>query len=346
MEFWDRYGSRNMKAIWTKKSERITWRRIWFETLVYLNDIGKITDEQLEEARKFVFKVDLDLSDQFEKLIKHDLVSELRVFQSQCPSVAEWIHKGLTSADIKDNTEILLQKRALRIILHLLNVIRDRLDVVIDEQKDKKTLGWTHLQPARDIYLGHRLLTYRNALVDHEYRLSTLELKAKGIKGPVGNEEFVAEKLGINIEDVTFLNIHLAIEFNWRCHKITGQTYPRIQDYTLLSELAGLAATLHKMALDFRLMQSQGIYQEPFSELQIGSSAMPNKQNPILNEKICSLARIVLGNTTVAWENAANNMLERTLDDSANRRLILPTSFLAAEEMLISMERVLDGTFS
>jgi len=122
MEFWDRYGSRNMKAIWTKKSERITWRRIWFETLVYLNDIGKITNEQLEEARKFVFKVDLDLSDQFEKLIKHDLVSELRVFQSQCPSVAEWIHKGLTSADIKDNTEILLQKRALRIILHLLNV--------------------------------------------------------------------------------------------------------------------------------------------------------------------------------------------------------------------------------
>ena len=346
MEFWDRYGSRNMKAIWTKKSERITWRRIWFEVLSYLYTIGILSIEEIEEAEKSMFKVDLGLSDEMEEIVKHDLVAELRVYQSQCPSVAWWIHKGLTSADIKDNADIIHQKRALKIILHLLNLVRDKLDVVIEEQKDRKTLGYTHLQPAREIYLAHRLLTYRNSLVEHETRLAKLELKAKGIGGPVGNQEFVAHELGIEVEDIIRLNIYLSIVFGWRIPPVTGQTYPRIQDYTLLSELAGLAATLHKVALDFRLMQSQGIYQEPFSELQVGSSAMPEKQNPILSEKICSLSRIVLGNSIVAWENAANNMLERTLDDSANRRLILPTSFLAAEEMLISMERVLDGTFS
>jgi len=335
-----------MKAIWSKKSERITWRRIWFEVLTFAHLIGKITDEQLEEAEKSRFRVDLTLSDQFEELIKHDLVAELRVYQSQCPSVAEWIHKGLTSADIKDNADILHQKRALRIILHLLNIVRDRLDVIIDEQGDKKTLGYTHLQPAREIYLANRLSIYRDFLVEHETRLAKLQLKVKGIKGPVGNLEFIAEKWGVELDNIIRLNIFLAIVFDWREHKNTGQTYPRTQDYTLLSELAGLAASLHKMALDFRLMQSQGIYQEPFSELQVGSSAMPEKQNPILSEKICSLARVLLGNSIVAWENAANNMLERTLDDSANRRLVIPTSFLAAEEMLISMRKVLDGTFS
>jgi len=345
-QFWNRYGSRKMKAIWSQKSERITWRRIWYGVLQYLYKIGKITEEQLEAAENSRFILNLDLSNEIEEIVKHDLVAEKQTYQAQCPSVAEWIHKGLTSADIKDNADIIHQKRALKIILRLLNQTRIKLEKLVEEKKDRIIIGFTHLQPARPLSLGMRLSVYRNILLEHERRLSKLELRAKGVRGPVGDEKFVADELGITIQDVTQLNIHLAIAFDWRYFPVTSQTYPRIQDYTLLSELAGLAASLHKIALDFRLMQAQGLYKEPFEEMQVGSSAMPEKQNPILCEKICSLSRIVLANSNVAWENAANNMLERTLDDSANRRLVIPTSFLAIEEMLMSMEKVLNGIFS
>lgn len=345
--FSTRYGSSEMRAIWSEVAKRRAWRRIWVGVAEAQTAAGLITGEQLDDLRSQMENIDLKRAAEIESEIGHDLVAELRTFAEQCPSGGGVLHWGLTSADVQDNAEVLRQKAALAILLnHLrsaLKLFAERIEVT----HEMTVLGFTHLQPAEPTTLGYRLAGYAQDLLHQFDQLLRLhkQLRGKGIRGAVGTAGPFQDMLNGKEVTAEMLEATVMKSLGLEAHLITTQVYPRGQDYDLVSMLGGLAATLHKIALDFRLMQSPGFFtlQEPFGSSQVGSSAMPFKRNPVTAEKICSLARQVSAWTQVAWNNAAHSMLERTLDDSANRRSMIPETFLACEEMLLALNRILEG---
>lgn len=342
-----RYGSEEMQRLWSEGAKRRAWRRVWLAVAEAQAEAGLITPEQIDDIRAHIESIDLERARQIEAEIGHDLMAELRTFAEQCPIGGGVLHWGLTSADIQDNADVLRQKAALTLLLDRLRQALLAFASRIEETHNLPVMGYTHLQPAEPTTLGYRLATYAQDLWDHFERLLQLRrgLRGKGIRGAVGTAGPFAEMLAGSEVTPETLEATALQALGIEAHDITGQTYPRVQDFTLLAGLAGLAASLHKFAFDLRLMQSPGFRaaREPFGAKQVGSSAMPFKRNPIKAEKICSLAREVAAMAQIAWENAASSLLERTLDDSANRRTILPESFLACDEMLIELERVLKG---
>lgn len=345
--FTTRYGSNEMRSIWSEIAKRRAWRRVWIIVAEAQTAAGLINAEQMDDIRSQEENIDLKRAAEIEEEIGHDLVSELRTFAEQCPSGGGVLHWGLTSADVQDNAEVLRQKAALAITLDRLRsallIFSDR----IEETHEIAILGYTHLQPAEPTTLGYRLAGYAQDLsshFDHLLRLHKL-LRGKGIRGAVGTAGPFTDMLTDNDVTPEMLEATVMKSLGFEAHLITTQVYPRSQDYDVVSGLGGLAASLHKIAFDLRLMQSPGFsaLQEPFGTDQVGSSAMPFKRNPIAAEKICSLAREVAAWTQVAWDNAANSLLERTLDDSANRRSMLPETFLATDEMLITLIRLIEG---
>jgi len=304
--FSHRYGSDEMRRLWSEGAKRRAWRRVWLAVAKAQAAAGLITPEQIDEIRAHAEQIDLERARQIEAEIGHDLMAELRTFAEQCPSGGGVLHWGLTSADVQDNADVLRQKASLTLLL-------DRLRRVLLALAYAQDL-WDHFE---------RLLQLRNAL------------RGKGIRGAVGTAGPFTEMLAASDVSPETLEATAMQALGIEAHAITSQTYPRVQDFTLLAGLAGLAASLHKFAFDLRLMQSPGFRaaREPFGARQVGSSAMPFKRNPVKAEKICSLAREVAAMTHTAWENAASNLLERTLDDSASRRTILPEAFLACDEM-------------
>ncbi len=342
-----RYGSQAMRQIWSEIHRRVMMRKVWLALATAQHKAGLVTAAQLADLHQHVNDVDIGRALAIEEQTHHDVMAEIRTFAEQCPQGGGIIHWGATSADITDNADVLRQREAARLLVERLQTLLTAFAGRIEATAYLPVMAYTHIQPAEPTTLGYRLATYAQDLLADLQALQELatSLRGKGLKGAVGSQASFAELLKgtdmnpaeMEAEAMTFLDL--------RAYPIATQTYPRRQDLTLLNVLAGLAATLHKFALDFRLMQSPAIgeWVEPFAQKQVGSSAMPFKRNPILSENICSLARYVAALPLVAWENAAQAVLERSLDDSANRRLFLPEAFLALEEMLLKAGRLVDG---
>jgi len=345
--FTNRYGSAEMRALWSEDTKRRAWRRVWVAVAEAQAAAGLVTAQQVDDIRANSTRIDVGRAAEIEAEIGHDLMAELQVFAEQCKVGGGVLHWGLTSADVEDNADVVRQRAALDLILSRLRELLLIFADQIDATADLPVLGYTHLQPAEPTTFGYRLAGYAQDLLAHFHALARLraEIRGKGIKGAVGTGASIAEMLQGTAVSAEMLEATVMEALGIQAFPVTGQTYPRIQDYSLLSGLAGLAGSLHKFAFDVRLMQSPAIGQarEPFGEKQVGSSAMPFKRNPVRSEKICSLARLVASAVSVAWENAASTLLERTLDDSANRRVILPEAFLACDEMLTTAAAVLRG---
>ena len=342
-----RYGSSQMRALWSDAGKRALWRRLWVALAEAQSRAGVVTPAQAADLRAHAEVPNTARALEIEAEIGHDVMAELRAFAEQCPVGGGIIHWGATSADITDNAEVLRQRDSLRLVRDRLAELLKAFADQIEKHANLVGMAYTHLQPAEPTTVGYRLAMYAQDLLGH---LNTLDrvianLRGKGLKGAVGTAASYKELLSGTVGTPADLESDFLRELELEAFPIATQTYPRGQDYTILAALAGLAAALHKFAFDLRLMQSQGFGEmaEPFGEKQVGSSAMPFKRNPVNAEKVCSLARYVSALPVVAWENAAEALLERTLDDSANRRLTLPEGFLAIEECLLTSTRIVRG---
>ncbi len=340
-----RYASPEMRRTWSEVYKRLLWRRIWVALAEAQHEFGLLSAEQVDDLRTHAGQIDMKRALEIEAEIHHDLMAELKTYAEQCPLGGGSLHTGATSMDIEDNADALRIRESLNLVLkklaELLSIFADK----IEASAGMPVMGFTHLQPAEPTTLGYRLAFYAQDLLG-DYRTLTglaANLRGKGFKGAVGTGAAYADLLGpTNLDEFeTRLSEKLGLLF----FPVTGQTYPRKQDYNIVSALAGLGASLHKFAFDLRLLQSPplGEWSEPFGGKQVGSSAMPFKRNPINAEKVDSLARALSVLPQVAWQNTANSLLERTLDDSANRRSLLPEAFLITDELLITAKRILSG---
>ncbi len=340
-----RYGSPEMRRIWSEGEKRRTWRRIWLALAEVQAQFGLVGEDQLSDLRRNVENIDLERALAIEAEIHHDLMAELRTFAEQSPLGGGVLHLGATSMDIEDNAEVLRLRAALDLILERLKEVLILFGERIEQTADLPIIGFTHLQPAEPTTLGYRLAFYAQDLIMEWQALHRLrrELRGKGFKGAVGTAAAYAELIGS--ENLSAFEEMLSQKLKLAFYAVTTQVAPRLQEYRLISEIAAVGAVLNKFAFDLRFLQSPplGEWQEPFAHQQVGSSAMPFKRNPILAEKINSLARLLAVLPQSAWGNAAFSLLERTLDDSANRRSLLPESFLIADEMLMTSRRILKG---
>ena len=336
-----------MRLLWSEHAKRVTWRRIWIASARALTAAGLVTPEQMDDLEAHVEEIDLERSHQIEAEISHDLMAELKTFAEQCPLGGGILHWGMTSADILDNADVVRQKAGLTLLLTRLREVLLSFADRMQETAKLAIVGYTHLQPAEPTTLGYRLAGYAQDLLGHFETLARRRagLYGKGIKGAVGSSATFVQMLEGTEVSPEMMEATVMDALGLKAYPIASQTYPRIQDHQLISELAGLAATLHKFGLDLRLMQSPGFRSayEQARDSQVGSSAMPFKHNPIKAEKLCSLARQVAAEVQTAWSNAALTMLERTLDDSANRRRLIPEVFLACDEMLRTTLDLISG---
>lgn len=340
-----RYGSPEMRTIWGEENKRLIWRQLWVTMAEAQTEWGLVTVEQVQDLKNHANEVNVSRALEVEKNIHHDLMAEIKVYAEQCPLGGGILHLGATSMDIKDNAEVLQMLQSLDILLPKLANVLKILGQKIDAYAGVPVMAFTHLQPAEPTTLGYRLANYAQDLLEDYEALYNLRqtLKGKGFKGAVGNAASYTMLYGLEGYKRFESLISQALELPF--FEVSTQTYSRKQDYAVLNALAGLAATAYKFAFDLRLLQSEmiGEMAEPFGKDQVGSSAMPFKRNPIEAEKIDSLARAVSIAPLTAWNNYANSLLERTLDDSANRRTLFPESFLALDEILMTLVSITDG---
>lgn len=342
-----RYGSQPMRQIWSELHKRMLMRRVWIALATAQLNAGLVTQEQLADLKRHQDEIDIDRAREIEKDTRHDVVAEIRTYAEQCQVGGAIIHWGATSADITDNVDVLRTREATRLLGARLEELLSAFATLIESTAELPVLAFTHIQPAEPTTLGYRLSVYGQDLLEDLTTLQSIEegIRGKGFKGAVGTQATFVEMLEGTRVSASELEADAMSILDLAYYPITTQIYPRRQDFDILSTLAGMAASLHKFALDFRFMQSPAIgeWAEPFHQEQIGSSAMPFKRNPIISENICSLARYIAGLPAIAWDNASQSILERSLDDSANRRIILAEAFLAAEEILIQAERIVEG---
>ncbi len=345
--FAGRYGSPEMRAIWSDAHKRELWRRLWVALAEAEAGAGVVSPAQLEDVRAHAAQANTARALALEQEIGHDVMAELRAFAEQCPVGGGILHWGATSADITDNADVLRQREALRLLRARLAELLRAFAAQIEAYRDLVAMAYTHLQPAEPTTVGYRLAVYAQDALTSLADLDQLiaRLRGKGLKGAVGTAASYQELLAGAGQSAAQLEADFLARLDLPAFPVTTQTYPRGQDYAVLTTLAGLAAGLHKFAFDLRVLQAQGFgeWSEPFGARQVGSSAMPFKRNPVNAEKVCSLARFVAALPAVAWENAADSLLERTLDDSANRRATLPEAFLACEECLLTSARLVGG---
>lgn len=340
-----RYGSEKMRQIWSEVHKRKLWRKIWVELAKAQNKMNLISKNELEDIVKYQNTLDIDKSHTIEKELQHDLMAEIKTYASLAKIGGGKIHLGATSYDIEDNTDTLRFKESLSLIEENLKKLLLGFGRKIKEYKDLPCMAYTHLQPAEPTTLGYRFAVYAEDLLLDIKLLNFVKknLKGKGIKGAVGTSaSYVALS---NEQKARQMESQIMKSLGIEPIDIATQIAPRKIEYFISSFLSSVAQTLNKFAFDIRIMQSPGFseWQEPFSEKQVGSSTMPFKKNPWKSEQICSLARIVINLGNISKENALNILLERTLDDSANRRIYLPEIFLATDEMLTSTINILDG---
>lgn len=342
-----RYGSEEMRRVWSLAEQRRLWRRIWVALAAAQQTVGLVSAEQVADLQAHQDDINLERALQIEAEIHHDLMAEVHTYAEQCPVGGGIIHLGATSMDIEDNADALRLRLALDVIIQRTRTLLQTLVTLIEREADHTCMAFTHLQPAEPTTVGYRLAGYaQDLLADYEALQQTrASIRGKGFKGAVGTAASYTELL--QGKDVTPAQLEAKImqALDLEAFTIATQTYPRRQDVDVLNALSSVALTLYRLAFDLRLLQSPpiGEWAEPFGSRQIGSSAMPFKRNPINAENIDSLARYVAALPRVAWDNAAHNLLERTLDDSGNRRLILPEAFLATDEILSRAQKILTG---
>jgi adenylosuccinate lyase len=348
-----RYGSEGMRRLWSQVHKRRLWRRVWVALATVQHEAGLVTADQLADLRAHQEDVDIERSLEIEAEIRHDLMAEVRAYAEQCPVGGGILHLGATSMDIEDNVDALRLREGLNLVLDALRALLADLASAIEERADQPCMAFTHIQPAEPTTVGYRLAQYgQDLLIDH-WELSRVRdgIRGKGIKGAVGTSASYTELLAgreMSAEigmPAAELETRVMALLDLEPFPVATQVYPRKQDWLVLNALAGLAGSLYKLAFDLRLLQSPpfGEWSEPFGSKQVGSSAMPFKRNPVTAEKIDSLARYVAALPRIAWDNAAHSLLERTLDDSANRREVLPSAFLAVDEILHATQRIVCG---
>ena len=342
-----RYGSPAMRHVWSEIYKRRTWRRVWVALAEAQALAGLVTAEQVADLRAHMQDVDMAQAHAAEQKLHHDLMAEVQVFASQCPVGGGIIHLGATSMDIEDNADALRLREALDLLIGSLRGLLDPLADQIDTWADTPAMAFTHLQPAEPTTVGYRLAQYGQDLLIDWQELTRVRnaVRGKGIKGAVGTSASYRQLLDGRDMTPAALEEQVMHRLDLLPFAVTGQTYPRKQDWLIAAALASLASSLYKFAFDLRVLQSPpiGEWAESFEARQVGSSAMPIKRNPINAEKIDSLGRLVAHLTGVTWDNASHSLLERTLDDSANRREVLPVLFLALDEMLIVAQRLISG---
>lgn len=342
-----RYGSEEMKEIFSEVHKRKLLRRVWIALARAEEKTGVVSKEQVEELEAHKDDIDIEKATEIENVIHHDLMAEIKTYASQCPKAGGIIHLGATSMDALDNADAVRFTEALALTLKRLDDLMDALSEKAEAYKNVPTMAFTHIQPAEITTIGYRLSQTLQDLLDDREQLVFVKknIRGKGMKGAVGTaasyKELVAESSVSSIELENMVMEELGI----KAYDAATQIYSRKQDLRIVEALSSIACTLHKFSLDFRILQSPpiGEFSEPFGKMQVGSSAMPFKRNPINSEKIDSLSRIVENAYQSAWNNAATTVLERSLDDSANRRIFIPESFIALDEMLITEIKVVKG---
>ena len=342
-----RYGSEEMRYLWSEDYKRRLMRRVWVALAAAQHIAGLVSAEQLADLEHHADEINIERALEIERETRHDVMAEIRAFAEQCPVGGGIIHWGATSADITDNVDVLRQREAAQRLADRLRRLLAAFARRIEETAGLPIMAHTHIQPAEPTTLGYRLAIYaQDALEDYRH-LSALvgNLRGKGFKGAVGSQASFVELLSDTDMTAGQMEMLAMARLDLPYFPLATQTYSRQQDLRILQALAGIASSLHKFSLDFRILQSPpfGEWSEPFGKQQVGSSAMPFKRNPIIAENICSLARLVAAQSGVAWDNASQAILERSLDDSANRRVFLPESFLAVDEILQRAELLVDG---
>ena len=333
-----RYASDEMKEIFSPDKKFKTWRRLWIALAKAEKQLGlNITDEQIEELEKFKDDINYDVAKKREKEVRHDVMSHVYAYGVQCPKAKAIIHLGATSCYVGDNTDIIIMTEALKLIRKkLVNVIY-RLKIFADEYKNLPTLGFTHFQPAQLTTVGKRACLWIQELLmdleDVEYQLS--KAKLLGSKGTTGTQASFLELFDGDHEKVKKLDEMITKEMGFDAYfPVSGQTYSRKLDSQFLNVLSSIAQSAYKFSNDLRLLQHLKEVEEPFEKSQIGSSAMAYKRNPMRSERISSLARYVIANSINPAITASTQWFERTLDDSANKRISVPESFLAVDAVL------------
>ncbi len=336
-----------MKAIFSEAHKRRLLRRVWIALARAESKAGLVTADQVRELEEHKDDIDIDRASEIEKEIHHDLMAEIRTYAEQCPKAGGIIHLGATSMDALDNADAVRFKEAMALIAERTVTLAEALSDLVIRYKDQPTMAFTHIQPAEITTIGYRLAqTLQDINEDADEIIRVMEgMRGKGMKGAVGTAASYKELL--KGTGISAMELERAVmdELGIKAYDAATQVYSRKQDLRIIASLSSLASTLHKFSLDLRILQSPpiGEVSEPFGRKQVGSSAMPFKRNPINNEKIDSLARIVESAYQSAWNNSSLMMLERTLDDSANRRIFIPEAFIALDEMLITATKIVKG---
>jgi len=342
-----RYASPQMSEIFSPRHKFTTWRRLWVALAEAEAELGlPISRKQIDQLRTHTDDVDFDAAARYEKELRHDVMAHVHAYGDACPDARAIIHLGATSCFVGDNTELLQIRDALGLVRNRLVGVIDRLGTFAAEHRDLACLAFTHMQPAQPTTVGKRacLWAYDLALDLAELEHRFAQLRARGPKGTTGTQASYLRLFDGDHEKVRRLEKLVCRKMGFdETYAVTGQTYSRKVDSQVLSVLSGIATSAHKMATDLRLLQHRKEVEEPFEKSQIGSSAMAYKRNPMRSERICSLARFVMSLQSSADATAAVQWFERTLDDSANRRLTLPQAFLATDAVLILYQNVAEG---
>ena len=343
----ERYASKEMQYIFSPDMKVRTWRRLWIALAETEKELGlNITQEQIDELKAHAEDINYDVAKERERQVRHDVMSHVYAYGVQCPKAKGIIHLGATSCYVGDNTDIIVMTEALKLVKKkLVNVIAE-LSAFADKYKDQPTLAFTHFQPAQPTTVGKRATLWTQEflldLEDLEYVLGTMKLL--GSKGTTGTQASFLELFDGDQETIDKIDPMIAEKMGFKeCYPVSGQTYSRKVDTRVANILAGIAASAHKMSNDIRLLQHLKEVEEPFEKSQIGSSAMAYKRNPMRSERIASLSRYVMVDALNPAITSATQWFERTLDDSANKRLSIPEGFLAIDGILDLCLNVVDG---
>ena len=342
-----RYASREMQYIFSPDKKFSTWRRLWVALARAEMELGlPVTAEQVAQLEEHIEDIDYEAAARYEKDLRHDVMAHIHAYGDQCPEAMPIIHLGATSCYVGDNTDVILMREALELVRDKLVRVLSNLAAFADRYKALPTLGFTHFQAAQLTTVGKRAALWMNELLldlqEVAYRIERLQLL--GSKGTTGTQASFLELFEGDHEKVKALEGKIADEMGFSaCVPVSGQTYSRKVDTFVLNTLSGIAQSASKFATDLRLLAHMKEVEEPFEQKQIGSSAMPYKRNPMRSERICALSRYVIGDVMNPAITAATQWFERTLDDSANKRLSVPEAFLAVDAILEIYQNVTAG---
>lgn len=339
-----RYASQAMSQLWGSQRKFSTWRKLWIALAEAERELGlDISQQQIEEMKAHVEDIDFKAAEHYEKRFRHDVMAHVHTYGDACPSAQGIIHLGATSCFVTDNTDLLLIRDAMQLVGERLAQVIHQFGQFSEAYKQLPCLGFTHLQPAQPTTVGKRatLWTYDLVLDLEELENRQARLCARSTKGTTGTQASFLELFGGDQSKVRELEKRVAEKIGFeKSYAVTGQTYSRKIDAQVMDVLSGIAQSAHKIATDLRILSHRKEIEEPFGKEQIGSSAMPYKRNPMKSERICALARFVISLQSSAANTLATQWMERTLDDSANRRLVLPQAFLAIDAILLLLQNI------